>query len=133
MSRTNSDNTESPRSRQLAFLKPFVKGQSGNPAGRPKSARSKLSELFLREMLDACAAETLDVDARMSNLRRAIYAAMQDDPAGFVRMVASLLPKNYQVDIEAAVSSGSAFADLLRAYNEAKLAAAKQEGQSSGH
>jgi len=127
VSRTNSDNTESPRSRQLAFLKPFQKGQSGNPKGRPKSARSHLSELFLREMLDACGEETMNVDGRTSNLKRAIYAAMREDPPAFVRMVASLLPKNYQVDIEASVTPGSAFADLLRAYNEAR----KQ--QSVGH
>jgi ribosomal protein L18E len=50
MQREKSVNEEA-RARQLAGLKPFQKGQSGNPAGRPKTAilsnaiRKKLTEI----------------------------------------------------------------------------------------
>ncbi len=50
MQRENSVRDEA-RARQVAGLKPFQKGQSGNPAGRPKSAilsnaiRKKLNEI----------------------------------------------------------------------------------------
>jgi hypothetical protein len=50
MQRENSVRNEA-RARQVAGLKPFQKGQSGNPAGRPKSAilsnaiRKKLNEI----------------------------------------------------------------------------------------
>jgi len=39
LERTNNEN-----------LIPFKKGQSGNPAGRPKGARNKLSEDFLKAL-----------------------------------------------------------------------------------
>jgi hypothetical protein len=32
--------------------RPFEPGQSGNPAGRPKGARNKLSETFLQALAD---------------------------------------------------------------------------------
>lgn len=127
MSRTIGDNTPGG-SRALANLRPaWEKGKSGNPKGRPKSARSRLAEAFLRDFSDVWDAETLDVDARMSNGKRAIMATLKEDPAAFVKMAAYLLPKNYQVDIDVAATPGSAFADLLRAYNESR------KPQSVGH
>ena len=41
-----SDNTEEKQS----GLTPWQPGQSGNPSGRPKGARSKLSEGFLNAL-----------------------------------------------------------------------------------
>jgi hypothetical protein len=38
MQRGNSDEKTDAKARRLANLKPFKKGQSGNPLGRPKSA-----------------------------------------------------------------------------------------------
>lgn len=38
MQRKSSVQSDEARARQLSGLKPFQKGQSGNPAGRPKSA-----------------------------------------------------------------------------------------------
>ena len=49
--RGNSD----ARARSLANLKPFQPGQSGNPAGRPKSIT--LSETLRRELAKECPEE----------------------------------------------------------------------------
>ena len=74
-----TDNTQ----RKQSGLKPFKPGQSGNPAGRPKGARSKLAEAFV----DALLADWKE------NGVEAIVAMREDKPADYVKVVASLLPK----------------------------------------
>ena len=62
---------------------PWKPGQSGNPAGRPKGSRNKLSEDFFRDLCDAWQAFG----------RPALETMAMLYPVEFVRLVASLLPK----------------------------------------
>ena len=69
----------------------FKPGQSGNPAGRPKSARSKLSENFLKDALEAWEV----------NGKAALEDMATEKPADFAKMIASLVPKEFEADINA--------------------------------
>lgn len=62
----------------------FKPGQSGNPGGRPKGARHKLSEAFLTALADDFEAHGI----------AAIIAARVVDPTQYVKTIAGLLPKD---------------------------------------
>jgi hypothetical protein len=65
----------------------FRPGQSGNPNGRPKGSRNRISELLLDDLCTAWAEHGRDAIARMLNQR----------PGEFVKVVASLVPRELLV------------------------------------
>lgn len=72
-----------------ANLKSFKPGQSGNPAGRPKGARNRLSEAFLKALADDFEKDGVDAIAKVRGI----------DPAAYLRVCASLLPKDLNVTV----------------------------------
>ena len=58
-------------------------GQSGNPHGRPAGSRDRLTSAFIDKLSDDFA----------RNGKKAIQACRRDDPAAYLRLVASLVPK----------------------------------------
>lgn len=73
--------------KRLRNLKPFVKGQSGNPKGREKGSRNKLGEEFI---------SSLQADF-LEHGTLAIQTMRANDPGGYVRVIASILPKEVKV------------------------------------
>jgi hypothetical protein len=63
----------------------FKPGQSGNPGGKPVNARNAITRKFL---------EVLAKDFEEGG-EAAVKAARETDPMGYVRAVASLLPKEF--------------------------------------
>jgi hypothetical protein len=64
----------------------FKPGQSGNPGGSPKGVRHKLNADFLRTL-------SKDFDEFGAS---AIVEAREKDPVGYVKVVASLMPKQVE-------------------------------------
>ena len=91
-----SDNTE----KKLRNLRPFKLGQSGNPKGRPKGARNRLGTQFL---------EALEADFNQFGLQ-AIALVREKKPEVYIRLVADLLPKEANINVEA----GEAFVQLWK-------------------
>lgn len=79
---TNAENT-APNQQKRVVGVPFKPGQSGNPAGRPKGARSRLGEAFVDALL---------ADWQQNGVQ-AIIDMRDEKPADYVKIVASILPK----------------------------------------
>lgn len=68
-------------------------GQSGNPTGRPKGARTILGEKFCQAVLD-------DFE---ENGVAAIMSMRSERPNEYAKMIASILPKEIDANVRASV------------------------------
>lgn len=85
-------------------------GQSGNPAGRPKGARNKLSESFLEALL----ADFEEASADKSVGAQAIAIMRAEKPNEYARMIASLLPKEEQVEHSGGLTINKVVREIIK-------------------
>jgi hypothetical protein len=76
--------------------RPFKKGQSGNPAGKPKGSRNKLGEAFLSDMYNDW----------LENGVAVIQEVRAEKPDVYLRTVASILPRDRNVNINPLEEAG---------------------------
>lgn len=101
----------------------YTSGISGNPAGRPTGARSKLNEQFWSDLFDAW----------QTHGKTAIQQMIQEKPGDFVKVVASQMPKDVRLQkspIEALSDEELAeqLAFVQQLLNEQKLTGAAGSG-----
>lgn len=80
--------------------RPFQKGVSGNPKGRPRGSRQKLSETFI---------DLLSADFEKHG-ESTIVRLREEKPEAYVKVVADLVPKDFNVTMNAS----EAFIEMLK-------------------
>jgi hypothetical protein len=97
----------------------FKPGISGNPAGRKRGSRSKLGTAFLDALYD-------DFESNGTN---AIRMARTQNPLGYVKLVADVLPKEIvhaafsihaNIDLSEEFERAATFADAYRVLEQAR-------------
>lgn len=84
-----ADSPEPTGSLQGSAATQWKPGESGNPAGRPKGSRNKLGEKFIEDLHDDW----------LEHGKDAIVAARTTKPEQYVKVVASLLPRDVNLNV----------------------------------
>lgn len=79
-----------PIQRTSVIGRPFKKGQSGNPSGRPKGSRNRLTDSVLKRIADDFAKHGADVLERVRI----------EEPATYLKFIISLLPRELIMQFE---------------------------------
>ncbi len=79
---------EKRRKKSLGNLKPIQKGEVRNPKGRTKGTRNKFSEAFMQDIL---------TDWQKGG-SEAIERVRITDPSTYLRVAASIIPKDFNIN-----------------------------------
>jgi hypothetical protein len=98
-----AENTAEIQQKAAVRGKPFQPGQSGNPAGKPKGARHKLTQDFLR---------VLAADFNLHG-KQVLEELRKENGAAYIKAVTSILPKIIETEDEDGNSTGQVAGVLL--------------------
>ncbi len=98
-------------------LRPFAPGQSGNPRGRKKGSRNKLSEDFLSALTDDFTSHGAAVIAKVRKSR----------PHEYLKIVASVIPREFDMKPEPSSLEELTDEGLTEMIRECEFAMADEE------
>jgi hypothetical protein len=78
------------------MAKLFTKGQSGNPAGRPRDTKNRLTKRVYEDLLQHWS--ELDPVAKIAKGLHALQRAYREKPVEYCKFVLSTLPKEIAVE-----------------------------------
>ena len=87
--KTSADESGDNTPEKKPLQPPWKAGQSGNPRGRPKGSRNKISEAFLADLYEDWEGNGVEV----------IRQVREERPADYLKVVASVLPKDLNVNV----------------------------------
>jgi len=102
-------------------LTPFRPGQSGNPGGKPKGARNRLEAEFLHDL----------AEDYQEHGKAAIQRLFEKDPAAYLRVIASLIPKQQAADDALDQLSGEELRFLIDLANKFREWSAAREAREA--
>ena len=113
--------SEAPKKRVVGT--PIKPGQVLNPNGRPKGSRNKLGEMFIEALYESFKEKGVD----------AIDRVRVEQPAQYLKVIASLMPKEFHVkDPVFDAMNDEQLADLIGEVRAARAAAAARAKAASG-
>ena len=95
MGRIKSTTPEPTGTKQVRPSTLFKPGQSGNPAGRPKGSKNKLTENILEDLAEFYATEGKDLIRRVRD----------ENPTALLQGLMKLIPRDYQLNLTADISA----------------------------
>lgn len=107
--------TGEPAPKKQNLAQAWVPGQSGNPKGRPKGSRNKLGDDFLQK---------LQADFETHG-EKVISTVRVEKPAEYLKVIASLLPK--QIEVKEGAFDGVSDEQLAALVSAARSALAVAE------
>lgn len=84
-----SDTAEPAASKHRVVGKPWQRGVSGNPHGRPLGSKNRLADQFVVDLANAW--QTHGVQA--------LETVARDDPATLIKVIAQLLPRDLNLNL----------------------------------
>lgn len=101
----------------LSQLRPFPKGTSGNPGGKPAKSRNLLSAKFIKDLLEVYEQKG----------KPALEKLVDDDPATFFKALVNLCPKQVETTSQFDEMDNDTLSDMVTSFKAWRASQLEQQ------